>query len=173
VLLINDKLHSIYEQVNDVGIGINVNWGGSELRCNYYDYFNDPNVKIRAGALFAFNYMLMGWFEQSSFPFTPDTGKTFEDGCYRLEDFLQVFLEYKNEIEVEFPFLFASISYYLYEIDKVKEFEKRLPHVAPSLFCKMRNSLFAKKKLISIPFKSVYDESRLPPTHWWTYQDEK
>ncbi|ATP40832.1 hypothetical protein CSE16_12695 [Solibacillus sp. R5-41] len=113
---------------------------------NYYLYFSDPDPEIRKYSLLVFFVGLGNWQLGSAYIFRPIKElKKYQDfdenKVYRFEDYVQSFLDNRENIKQEFPYLYDDLVWYLLRLDNQKRFEYIFRSVDKQLFIELRQVL--------------------------------
>ena len=104
----------------------------------YYEYFNDDNLRYRAGSIIAFWGLLLDWEDGSGFPFY--TGNEKYD-CHHFDKYLEEFLRYSSNIKKQYSNIYFVIIESLNHLDKREDFEGEFPKIPSDLFSTVRKKL--------------------------------
>ncbi|TKI50585.1 hypothetical protein [Lysinibacillus tabacifolii] len=113
---------------------------------NYYLYFSNPDPEIRKYSLLVFFVGLSNWQLGSAFIFRPikelKKDEDFDGNkVYRFEDYVRSFLDNRENIKQEFPYLYDNLVWYLLRLDNQKHFEYIFRSVDKKLFIELRQVL--------------------------------
>jgi len=89
---------------------------------DYYLYFSHPNYELRKYSLLIFCAGLGNWHSDSATIFLAHDDID-PDKAYIFEDYVRSFLDHKEDIKVEFPFLYDAIVYFLHVLDAENKFQ--------------------------------------------------
>lgn len=136
---------------------------------DYYQYFSHPDYEVRKYSLLVFGAGLGNWSAKSAFIFTHRQRKDPDfdpQKIYHLKYYIKSFLDNREPIKQEFPFLYKAIIYYLNELDYEKPFEVVFPSVDEQLFISLRkvlrNSGIDEKYVYEFNFNDILREVGLP-----------
>lgn len=135
---IQEKLDLLNNAIKEVGGIIDLDWCGA-LFYNYYEHFNDKNLRYRAGSLIAFWGLLSEWEDKSGFPFY--TGVE-EYNCHHFDKYLQEFLRYSSDIKKRYPNIYLVTIESLAQLDKREHWENKFPNISSEVFNTVRKTLF-------------------------------
>ncbi|KOS68940.1 hypothetical protein AEA09_10540 [Lysinibacillus contaminans] len=139
-----DKAKKIVEGI-DFDIELAKDWSKDNYD-NYYLYFSHPDPEIRKYSLLVFLVGLGNWQLGSAYIFRSIKElKKYEDfdekKVYLFEDYVQSFLDNREDIKQEFPLLYNRLVWYLLRLDNQKRFEYIFRSVDKQLFIELRQVL--------------------------------
>ncbi|MFX3673012.1 MAG: hypothetical protein ACE3JQ_01010 [Paenisporosarcina sp.] len=159
-----DKAKSILVGL-EIGFDTAKKWS-EENYDDYYLYFSNPDYDLRKHSLLIFCVGLGNWESESAFIFLPhdDIDKEKE---YIFEDYVRAFLDNREAIKLEFPFLYKAIVHFLKVLDTKNQFVTISRATDTTLFKELNELLQTTTR--GYNFEAVLkevnfpNESELPP----------
>ena len=139
-----DKAKHILKGI-EFDLDITFDWS-KDYYDNYYQYFSHPDSEVRKYALLIFAGGLGNWYLESARIFRPveeqKTDRDFDiDKVYHFENYVQSFLDNRENIQHEFPNLYNALIWYLLRLDNKKNFDITFTSVDKQLFDELRQVL--------------------------------
>lgn len=163
-----DKAKSILEGIEIGFFDTAKNWDVDNYD-EYYKYFSHPDFEVRKYSLLVFAAGLGNWYGGSAIIFRPIEERKkekwfhlFKDKMYYFEDYVMSFIDNREAIKQEFPFLDSVIVSFLIQLDNEKCFEYIFSSVDKQLFVVLRQVLSGLEVKHQYNFNDLLREVGLP-----------
>ncbi|WP_186673743.1 hypothetical protein [Sporosarcina sp. BP05] len=163
-----DKAKSILEGIEIGFFDTAKNWDVDNYD-EYYKYFSHPDFEVRKYSLLVFAAGLGNWYGGSAVIFHPIEERkkekrllSYKEKIYYFEDYVRSFIDNREAIKQEFPFLNSVIVSLLIQLDNEKRFEYIFSSVDKQLFIVLRQSLSGLEVKHQYNFNDLLREVGLP-----------
>ena len=163
-----DKAKSILEGIEIGFFDTAKNWNVDNYD-EYYKYFSHPDFEARKYSLLVFAAGLGNWYGGSAIIFRPIEERkkekwflSYKDKIYYFEDYVRSFIDNREAIKQEFPFLYSVIVSFLIQLDNEKRFEYIFSSVDKQLFIVLRQMLSGLEVKHQYNFNDLLREVGLP-----------
>ena len=163
-----DKAKSILEGIEIGFFDTAKNWDVDNYD-EYYKYFSHPDFEARKYSLLVFAAGLGNWYGGSAIIFRPIEERkkekrflSYKEKIYYFEDYVRSFIDNREAIKQEFPFLYSVIVSFLIQLDNEKRFEYIFSSVDKQLFIVLRKLLSGLEVKHQYNFNDLLREVGLP-----------
>ncbi|MBO0603702.1 hypothetical protein I2483_18730 [Sporosarcina sp. E16_3] len=163
-----DKAKSILEGIEIGFFDTAKNWDVDNYD-EYYKYFSHPDFEVRKYSLLVFAAGLGNWYGGSAIIFRPIEERkkekwflSYKEKIYYFEDYVRSFIDNREAIKKEFPFLYSVIVSFLIQLDNEKRFEYIFSPVDKQLFIVLRQLLSGLEVKHQYNFNDLLREVGLP-----------